>query len=107
MRLIRKLNPSKAHGHDQTSIRLLQICNKAICKPLYFIFSSCIESEIFPTKWKMANVVPIHKRDDKQNVKNYRPVSFLPIYGKIFERLIYMCTHFYRKRFNMSKSIMF
>ena len=37
----------------------------------------------------MANVVPIHKRDDKHNVKNYRPVSLLPIFGKIFERLIY------------------
>ena len=37
----------------------------------------------------MANLVPIHKQDDKQNVKNYRPVSLLPIFGKIFERLIY------------------
>ena len=37
----------------------------------------------------MANVVPIHKRDDKQNVNNYRPASLLPIFGKIFERLIY------------------
>ena len=37
----------------------------------------------------MENVVLIHKRDDKQNVKNYRPVSLLPIFGKIFERLIY------------------
>ena len=34
-------------------------------------------------------MVPIHKRDDKQNVKNYRPVSLLPIFGKIFEHLIY------------------
>ena len=37
----------------------------------------------------MTNVVPIHKRDDKQNVKNYRPVPLLPIFGEIFERLIY------------------
>ena len=37
----------------------------------------------------MENVVLIHKRDDKQNVKNYRPVSLLPIFRKIFERLIY------------------
>ena len=36
-----------------------------------------------------SNVVPIHKKDDKQNVKNYRPVSLLPIRSKIFERLIY------------------
>ena len=34
-------------------------------------------------------MVPIHKRDDKQNVKNYQPVSLLPIFGKIFERLMY------------------
>ena len=37
----------------------------------------------------MANVGPVQKRDDKQNVKNYRPVLLLPIFGKIFERLIY------------------
>ena len=40
-------------------------------------------------KWKKDNVVPIYKKDDKQNVKNYRSVSLLPICGKIFERLIY------------------
>ena len=88
LNVIRKLDPSKAHGHDQISIRMIQICDKAICKPLHLIFSSCIESGIFPTEWKKANVMPIYNRDYKQNVKNYRPVSLLPIFGKIFERLI-------------------
>ena len=37
----------------------------------------------------MANIVPIHKKGDKQTVINYRPVSLLPICGKIFERLLY------------------
>ena len=41
------------------------------------------------SEWKKANVVPIHKKGDKQTLKNYRPVSLLPIWGKIFERLIY------------------
>ena len=59
--VIRKLNPNKLHEHDQISILMLQICSKAICKPLYLIFSSCIELGIFPTKWKMANVLLIHK----------------------------------------------
>ena len=89
LNVIRKLDPSKVHEHDQISIRMVQICDKAICKPLHLIFSSCIESGIFPREWKMANVVLIHKRDDKQNVKNYRTVSLLPIFGKIFEHLIY------------------
>ena len=39
--------------------------------------------------WKKAKVVPIHKKESKQLVENYRPVSLLPICGKIFERLIY------------------
>ena len=37
---------------------------------------------------KKANVVPIHKKGDKQAVVNCRPVSVLPICGKIFERLL-------------------
>ena len=59
--VIRKLDPNKAHRHDQISIQMIQICNKAICKPSHSIFSSCIESEVVPTEWKMANVVPAHK----------------------------------------------
>ena len=62
-----------------------------------------MESGIFPSEWKMANVVPVYKTDDKENVKNYRPVSLLPIFGKVFERLIckdefiYKCIHFLLK----------
>ena len=43
----------------------------------------------FPTQWKRANIVPIHKKNDKQVVSNYRPVSLLPIYSTIFEKLIF------------------
>ena len=39
--------------------------------------------------WKLANVTPIHKKDDKQIIKNYRPISLLPICGKIFEKIIF------------------
>ena len=49
----------------------------------------CLNTGKFPSECKKGNVVPIHRKDDKQNVKNYRPVSLLPICGKIFERLIY------------------
>ena len=41
--VMRNIDPNKAHGHDQISIRMLQICDKAICKPLHSIFSFCIE----------------------------------------------------------------
>ena len=50
---------------------------------------TCIETGSFPLEWKKANVVPVHKKGDKQCLKNYRPVSLLPVCGKIFERLIF------------------
>ena len=52
------------------------------------IYKNYINSWIFPNIWKKSNVVPVHKKGDKQVVDNYRPVSLLPIFGKILERLI-------------------
>ena len=52
LRVISKLNPDKGHGHDQISISIIQICDKAIYKPLNFIYSSWIKSGIFPNNEK-------------------------------------------------------
>ena len=68
---------------------MIKICDASIFKPLEFIFRSCLENGKFQTEWKKANVVPAHKKGVKQNLKNYRPISFLPVAGKIFERILY------------------
>ena len=68
---------------------MIKKCDTAICRHLKLIFQSCLESGKFPTEWKKVNVVPVHKKGDKQILKNYRPISLLPIVGKIFERLLY------------------
>ena len=88
LKMTRNLDLNKAHGHDMISIRMVKICDDSICKLLKLIFQSCLESDKFPSKWKKANVVPIHKKGDKQILKNYRPISLLPITGKILERLL-------------------
>ena len=71
------------------SIHILKICGESILKPLELIFKSCIESGKFPIEWKKANVVPVHKKSNKQLIENYLPISFLPVCGKILERIIY------------------
>ena len=88
-KILQNLDPNKSHGHDKISIRMLQLCGNSICKPLELIFKQSMESGSFPSERKKRNVVPIHKKDDKQCLSNYRPVSLLPICGKIFERLIF------------------
>ena len=89
MKVIQKLDPNKAHGHDNISIRMIKICGKSICKPLRKIFEECLRTGTFPLEWKRGNVAPIFKKGDKQIYKNYQPVSLLPIFGKILERLIF------------------
>ena len=88
-KIIKNLDPNKSHGHDMLSIRMLKLCGESIYKPLNLIFKSCLETGQFPSDWKKANVVPVFKKGDKQLLKNYRPISLLPIIGKIFERLLY------------------
>ena len=67
---------------------MYSISSTSICKTLRLNFNHCIGNGIYPCEWK-ANVMPIHKKGDKQTLKNYRPVPFLPICSKIFERLLY------------------
>ena len=68
---------------------MIKICNTSICKPLRLIFNYCIDKGVYQCEWKKANVVPIHKKGDKQTLKNYRPVSLLPIRSKISELFLY------------------
>ena len=89
LKIIRNLNVNKAHSHDEISIRMLKICDSVITEPLSIIFKNCIYCGVFPDTWKMSHIIPAHKKNDKCSVNNYRPVSLLPICGKVFERIIY------------------
>ena len=70
-------------------IRCSKICGDSLCRPLELIFNDCLANEIFPFDWKKGNIVPVHKKNDKQRLNNYRPLSLLPICSKILERLIF------------------
>ena len=89
VKIIKSLDPNKAHGHDEISIRMIKLCATSIAKPLSILFRNCFENQYFPKEWKKVNIVPVHKRNDKQLIKNYRPVSLLPLCSKIFEKIIF------------------
>ena len=87
--IIKSLNSNKAHGYDNLSIRMIKICEESTSLPLKIIFETSLKHGVFPEIWKKANVVPSHNKEDKNLIKNYRPISLLPIFSKIFERIIY------------------
>ena len=89
LKIIRALNIHKAHGHDDISIRMIKICDKSLLKPLMLLFENSTKSFCYPDIWKRSNIIPVHKKNDKQLVNNYRPISLLPIFGKIFKKIIF------------------
>ena len=87
--LICSLDSKKAHGCDDLSIAMLKICDLAIVESLSFIYEKCLESGEYPSLWKKANILPIHKKESRQFKKNYCSISILPIGGKLFEKLTF------------------
>ena len=83
---IQNLNADKAHGHDNINIRMLNICGSSIYESLELIFKEVLSTGLFPSNWKKGNIVSIHKKGDKQILKNYRPISVhLVVYGNLKE----------------------
>ena len=89
LKIIRALNIHKAHGHDDISIRMIKICDKSLLKPLIILFENSIKSSCYPDICKRSSIIPVHKKNYKQLVNNYRPISLSPIFGKIFEKIIF------------------
>ena len=87
--IINNLSSNKAHGYDGLSASMLKLCAAEVASPLQIIFQDCINIGIFPDCWKYANVQPIHKKNTRQIISNYSPISLLPICSKILEKIVF------------------
>ena len=85
VKILSQLKQNKAHGHDMVSMRMIKLCGKSICKP---IFNVWVFEGKFPHEWKKLTLQP-YIRKETNSLKNYRRISLLPICSKIFECLIY------------------
>lgn len=84
--VINNLDTRKAVGHDLLHNMLLKSACSVLVKPLTTLFNKSIAEGIFPSIWKTAHVTPIHKKDSKSSVSNYRPISPLSCVGEILEK---------------------
>ena len=90
--IIRNLDPNKSHGWENLSVRMI-----SFVVTLNLSIKGTLQEGKYSDCWKKGNVVLVHKKESKSLIKNYRPLSLLPILGKIFERLTYkdLFNHFY------------
>ena len=74
---------NKAYGPDGIPARLLIETSSQIAPSLCSLFNKSLRCGVLPDVWKLANIVPVHKRDEKSYVENYRPTSLLPLISKV------------------------
>ena len=75
-------------GYDEMPASILKQCLDTYIDPLTYLINLSINQGIFPGELKIAKVLPIYKTDDKRLIQNYRPISVLPFFSKIFEKII-------------------
>ena len=86
-----QLNTTKSCGPDEITPCLLKECSKSLSIPLCTLFNKQLDSGCFPKVWKVANLVPVFKSDDREMVQNYRGISLPCIISKVLEKCVLIC----------------
>jgi len=86
---IKALKVGKATGPDNISPRILKEAGAALVPSLTKLINKCLTTSSIPDMWKRANVIPIHKQNERHLFTNYRPISLLSVVSKILERVVF------------------
>jgi hypothetical protein len=89
LKAIMKLKNKSSTGFDQINSKVLKAGGEVLARPLCYIINTSITSGKFPGRWKEAKLIPIHKKGDTQDVKNYRPVANLCVISKVLETVVH------------------
>lgn len=82
--------PNKpSSGYDEVPIKVIKYISKYLVYPLSYIFNLCIKLGVFPEQLKLAIIIPLFKKGDKELIENYRPIAILSCFSKLFERIIH------------------
>ena len=87
-KIVRECKP-KSTGYDGINMNIIKSVIKSIFKPLVYMCNLSLSSGIFPDDLKIAGVIPLYKAKEKDLSTNYRPVSLLPQFSKILEKIYY------------------
>jgi len=78
----------KSSSSDLFNGKIINLIAPVIAEPISRIYNISVNSGVFPDSLKLAKVIPIFKKGDQKVMSNYRPISLLSNFGKLFEKLI-------------------
>ena len=88
VKVIRETKNSSSSGHDGISMTYIKDCAEQLAPVLKFIYDKVSLFAKMPSQWKLAKIIPLHKKDKKNNPENYRPISLLCSLGKVYEKCL-------------------
>lgn len=86
--VVKHLKNKTSYGHDNISMKLVKRHISSLIEPICFILNSSFKSGIFPDTLKITLVKPCYKKGDYNDFNNYRPISIISSFAKIFEKIL-------------------
>ena len=86
--ILKDIDTNKSPGPDGITGTVLKKCSSSLSYPLSILFNISFASGQLPQDWKVANVVPVHKKGDKTDIENYRPISLTSLVMKVMEKIV-------------------
>jgi hypothetical protein len=88
LKTLKGLTIKNCEGYDRLPLRIFNEGAEVLLDTLTVLYTKIYEEKKVPMQWKVARVIPLHKKGDKALIENYRPISNLCAMSKIYEKLI-------------------
>ena len=88
-KIIKDLESKPSLDINGVSTSLLKKCAPSLLLPITHIVNLSLTEGFFPDSLKVSRVCPIFKQGSREDPNNYRPISCLPVFSKIFEKVVY------------------
>ena len=87
--VINEMKTKKSTGCNSIPAQILKISNQIICKPLTYLINLSFSNGIYPDLLKTSNVIPVFKRGERQDYKNYQPISLISSLSKLMDKIMH------------------
>ena len=87
-KIIQELKPKNGTGYDEISNKIIKNCLADSTNILLQIINTSMSESVFPEKMKVAKILPLHKKGNREMLDNYRPISLLPTLSKLLEKAV-------------------